>query len=160
MKRIAAISLALLCLSVGIAADTLELKNGQTLSGTYRGGTDASVRFELADGRIQTVAVTDIARITFGATAPLGRGAKDGGGGTLGRGTKDAPGGLPAGTVLTVETRTPLLSGRLKPGDGFVARMSEAVSVAGRHTDRPIRSATTSPRTRSTSTTCTPPSCT
>ena len=47
-------------------ADTITLKNGDVVNGTYLGGTARQVRVEVGDG-IQTLDVTDITRIEFGA---------------------------------------------------------------------------------------------
>lgn len=47
------------------SADTLELKNGDIIDGTYMGGTQNTVRFS-RDGVIETVAVADIIALTFG----------------------------------------------------------------------------------------------
>src|SRR5437016_3143300 len=58
--------LALFCaLAFG---DTITLRNGNVINGTYLGGTPRSVRVEVGDS-IQTVDVSDISRIDFGAIA-------------------------------------------------------------------------------------------
>ena len=46
------------------AADTLELKDGRVLQGTYLGGTRAVVRFEVG-GAVQTFSTNDIVAVTF-----------------------------------------------------------------------------------------------
>jgi len=52
---------------VGVAfADTLEMKDGRLLEGTYMGGTQTSVRFQ-ADGKVQVISVKDILALTFSA---------------------------------------------------------------------------------------------
>ncbi|HWR68103.1 MAG TPA: hypothetical protein VN416_03705 [Desulfomonilia bacterium] len=45
-------------------ADTLELKNGQILSGTYAGGTAGTVRFETAKG-VQVYTTAEVLALTF-----------------------------------------------------------------------------------------------
>ena len=50
-------------------ADTITLKNGNVVNGTYLGGTARQVRVDVGDN-IQTLDVTDIDRIEFGAPAP------------------------------------------------------------------------------------------
>ena len=56
--------IALLCATLGFA-DTITLKNGRAITGTYLGGTARSVRID--DGvDVRTVDVSDIVRIEFG----------------------------------------------------------------------------------------------
>jgi hypothetical protein len=50
-------------------ADTLYMKDGKTISGTYLGGTARQVRMEVAD-RIESYDVGDVSRIEFQAPAP------------------------------------------------------------------------------------------
>jgi hypothetical protein len=70
MKRlrfIATAALGLLFATVfvaGVAADTLELRDGRVLQGRYLGGTQAVLRFEL-NGNIQTFGVNDVVAVTF-----------------------------------------------------------------------------------------------
>jgi hypothetical protein len=45
-------------------ADTLELKNGQVVSGTYAGGTAGTVRFETAKG-VQVYKTSEVLALTF-----------------------------------------------------------------------------------------------
>lgn len=60
---------ACICASAGIlalavSADTLELKDGRLIRGTYRGGTTDSVRFDVK-GDVQVFKVDDIIALTF-----------------------------------------------------------------------------------------------
>jgi len=59
-------ALAVVTLAFG---DTITLKNGQVVNGTYLGGTARQVRIDLGD-HIQTFDVSDIVRIEFTAPAP------------------------------------------------------------------------------------------
>ncbi len=59
-----AVTVAAACLS----ADTVTLKNGRVINGTYLGGSPRQVKVEVGD-RVETVDVTDIARIEFGGSA-------------------------------------------------------------------------------------------
>src|SRR5471030_2010072 len=56
-------------------ADTIILKNGRVINGTYLGGSPRQVKVEIGD-QIQTLDVSEIARIDFGgiATIPSSRG--------------------------------------------------------------------------------------
>src|SRR5262252_1447805 len=59
-----------LALATGCFADTITMKNGRTLSGTYLGGSARQVRMDTGD-RVETLDVTDIDRIEFNnAAAP------------------------------------------------------------------------------------------
>ncbi len=60
--------IALSVASLGFA-DTLTLKNGNVVNGTFLGGTAREVRMDLGD-RIQNVDVGDIQRIEFGGPPP------------------------------------------------------------------------------------------
>jgi hypothetical protein len=51
-------------------ADTITLKNGNVINGTYLGGSAREVRVDLGD-RIQNVDVGDITRIEFGGAPPV-----------------------------------------------------------------------------------------
>ena len=60
--------IALSAASLGFA-DTITLKNGNVVNGTFLGGTAREVRMDLGD-RIQNVDVGDIQRIEFGGPPP------------------------------------------------------------------------------------------
>ena len=49
-------------------ADTITMKNGNVINGTYLGGTARQVRVDMGD-RIRTLDVTDISRIEFGGAS-------------------------------------------------------------------------------------------
>jgi len=68
MMRVLCVATALAMVAPGFA-DTITLKNGQVVTGTYLGGTARSVRIDLGD-RVQTFDVGDIVRIEFSASAP------------------------------------------------------------------------------------------
>ncbi len=53
-------------------ADTLTLRSGQVINGTFLGGTARQVRMEVGD-RIQTFDLTEVSTIHFGAAAPSAR---------------------------------------------------------------------------------------
>ena len=50
-------------------ADTITLRSGRVIDGTYLGGTSRQVRVDVGD-EVQTLDITDIARIEFGRPAP------------------------------------------------------------------------------------------
>ena len=66
--RLLQIAIALAMATVGLA-DSITLKNGQVVNGTFLGGTARQVRIDLGD-QVQNIDVADIARIDFGGGAP------------------------------------------------------------------------------------------
>ena len=60
--------LALAC-AAACRADTLTLRNGQVVQGTYMGGTARTVKMQVDDS-IKTYDVTDIATLQFTPPAP------------------------------------------------------------------------------------------
>src|SRR4051812_28056731 len=65
-------TLALLpLLTVGlVSADTLTLKNGRVLNGTFLGGTAREIRLDMGD-HVETVAVDRISGLQFDNSAPV-----------------------------------------------------------------------------------------
>jgi hypothetical protein len=64
-----------LAMAAGGLADTITLKNGRVIQGTYLGGTAREVRVDVGD-EIRTLNVSDIARIEFSPdSAPMARSA-------------------------------------------------------------------------------------
>jgi hypothetical protein len=60
-----AVTLGLLFTGTVLTADTLRLKNGDQVSGTFLGGDTRSVKFLEADGRTRTYSVSDLSGIEF-----------------------------------------------------------------------------------------------
>jgi hypothetical protein len=60
--------LALAC-AAACRADTLTLRNGQVVQGTYMGGTARTVKMQVED-TVKTYDVTDIATLQFTPPAP------------------------------------------------------------------------------------------
>ena len=60
----------LLCLlPLALSGDTVRLKSGQNVTGTWIGGDNREVRIAVGD-RVQTIAIGDILRIDFGDSVP------------------------------------------------------------------------------------------
>jgi hypothetical protein len=66
--RLTYAAIALSFVSLGLA-DTITMKSGNVINGTYLGGTARQVRVDVGD-TIQTLDVTDISRIEFGGNTP------------------------------------------------------------------------------------------
>ena len=61
--RLLTVAIAL-TLATACFADTITLKNGRVINGTYLGGTARTIRVDVGD-RVETVDVSDVARIEF-----------------------------------------------------------------------------------------------
>ncbi len=90
-KRLAGLAIVSLVASSGaVHADTLELRNGKSLSGDYRGGSSNNVRFS-SGGSTQTYSVADVDSLFFehdgdgdaNAEPTVADSADNGGGDTL-----------------------------------------------------------------------------
>jgi len=107
-------------------ADTLTLKNGQVVTGTYLGGTARSVRFDLGD-RVQTFDVSDIVRIEFSASAPQAAPSPPAQEAAV---PQAAPLGvtLPAGTNITIRMIDAVDSQTARTGQTFAASLDAPVA--------------------------------
>lgn len=130
-------------LTTGIA-DTLTLKDGRTVNGTYLGGNSRQVRMEVGDS-IQTFEIGRIAGIQFGSdtAAPVARPADPPPPQPRERGNVFRPDTsassettatrsgieLPAGTVLSVRMIDPVDSEVSRVGETFRASIDEPVVV-------------------------------
>src|SRR5436309_1036095 len=65
--RLRHVGIALSLVTAVFAADTVRLKNGRTVEGTYLGGSARQVRLEVGD-QIRSIDVGEIDRIEFGGT--------------------------------------------------------------------------------------------
>jgi hypothetical protein len=65
--------IALACASL-VFADTVTLKSGRVIQGTYLGGTARQIRVDLGD-QIQNLDVSDVSRIEFSGSAPVSQSA-------------------------------------------------------------------------------------
>jgi len=136
----------LFCLAAVLAvvpagwADTITLKSGRVVQGTYLGGSPRQVRVEVGD-QIQNIDVSDIVRIEFGGAAapPPAEAAPPPPSAPVQPpppppppaapvAATDQPGTvLPAGTNLLVRTIDGIDSQSARPGQTFAASLDEAV---------------------------------
>jgi hypothetical protein len=125
-------------------ADTITLRSGRVIDGTYLGGTSRQVRVDVGD-QIQTLDITDVARIEFGRPAPAPppvRSSSDEDRPVLRRSDsamQPAPASaatgtmeLPAGTNLVVRMIDGVDSDTNSVGQTFAASIDEPVMVDGR----------------------------
>lgn len=146
------------CLALAAAAllahaDTLYMRDGRTIRGTFLSGTSRSIRFLPDGGRAQVYTISSVDRVAFGAdsttdsTSSSGSRAAAASGleGRSGRGTYDrnAPVGsprtratssdlIPAGTVVTVRLIDAIDSDNTGVGQTFRASLDEPLVVEGR----------------------------
>lgn len=153
MKLRYAVALGCLVLVSAFAwSDTLELKNGSVIKGTYMGGSETEISFRVGSS-VQQYAIVDVASLKFDGhekptTAPSGfatrepQRAQDAG--TTNHEEKLAPSHanssstssspsvtVPAGTRLLVRTVDAVDSDTNRPGDKFLASLEEPLFVDG-----------------------------
>ncbi len=107
----------ILLASLGSAtADTLYVRNGPKVEGTFVSATNRDVRFKGSDGLIKTYAVSTIEDLEFSEARP----------------TAAKPGStvvIPAGTMITVRTIDEIDSTKVGPGQKFHASIDDPVVV-------------------------------
>lgn len=116
-------------------ADTLVLKDGQVLQGTFKGGTASALKFEV-DGTIQEVALSDITSLTFSPrqaqravaepTAPAGAAAG------AAMSTSEGPVTVPAGTRLMVKLDKAVSTASHQAGSTITAVLDIDLVVDGK----------------------------
>lgn len=126
----------------GAFADTLVLKNGNRIDGTYLGGDARTVRMTVGD-RVESYQVTEISSIQFGtvpAAAPTASAPAQAPSPTATElASRPAPGPavtgsgteIPAGTTLTVRMIDSVDSERDKVGQTFRASLDEPLMING-----------------------------
>lgn len=123
--RVIRVFLALALATMGFA-DTITLKNGQVINGTYLGGSARQVRVDLGD-QVQNIEVADISRIEFSSPAPTPPPPPP-------PPPQEAPPPqqlgvtLPAGTNFTIRMIDSVDSQKAKTGDTFAASIDSPVT--------------------------------
>jgi hypothetical protein len=129
-------------LTVGLHADTLQLRNGQRISGTFLGGDRQSIRFQADGGSAVTYQLREIDSLqigSFGGQAGGSERQRDGFGSRADRDRQPAAlvrsasdSLIPAGTVVTVRTIDRIDSDAAKAGETYRGSLDEALVVNGR----------------------------
>ena len=68
-SKVAVSFIASLCCTVSLSADTLILRDGKAIQGTYVGGTTKQVNFASSSGQMMQVPVANVMSLTFSAPA-------------------------------------------------------------------------------------------
>ncbi len=138
MKKMIAGTLASLVLVMVASADTLNLKNGTAVEGTYFGGDSRKVRFIDADGRVSTHLIDSVAGITFGdppAAAPIAApqpvAASTSGPISAPQPAATNVAAIPAGTVVTIRMIDAIDSDSTDAGSLYDASLEDAIVVNG-----------------------------
>lgn len=118
--RILISTFACLFACCALPADEVELKDGNRLTGTYRGGTATTVSFEVY-GNVMQLPTTDIVRLTFSASAPSPAPAP-----APAAAPQAAASGavtVPAGTLLLVRMVDTVATNKTKTGAKFSTKL-------------------------------------
>lgn len=126
--------LSVLLITFSVQADTLVLKNGLTLEGRYKGGTETSIKFETS-GAVQEVAVSEIKSLTF--SAPTEKAVSDQAatpaapaavaGAAAASGTQ-----IPAGTKIMIRTKEAISTASHQKGSKFTCELEADLNVDGK----------------------------
>ena len=125
-RSLAALAPLSLALSLAASGDTLELRDGRVLQGSYKGGTAEMLHFEI-DGVLRGVPLTDVLSVGF-----LGRRPED----AAGPAARQAPvapatARVAAGTRLRVRLTDTLDPRTNTPGDSFGAALEMELQANG-----------------------------
>lgn len=122
-KKTLLIFLAFLTFASFVLADTLVLKDGGVLQGTYKGGDETSVFFE-AEGKLQTIPLGNITTLTF---SPRKKAAEEASAGQTPAGTVT----VPAGSRVLVKLTKPVSTASHKQGAAFTGVLATGLAVNG-----------------------------
>jgi hypothetical protein len=134
MKKFLAAAFVSIVAMTTAFADTLTLKTGSVVDGTYLGGNSREVKFIGSDGKVSTYTVDSVASVRFGdeATAPTAAVSAPRPITAPRPSTAAMATTIPDGTVLTVRLIDSIDSDTAAVGDRFQASLDEALVVNGR----------------------------
>lgn len=132
------LAIALCLIGLSARADTLELKNGSRIEGTFRGGTDTEISFQVASS-MQKYNLADVASVNFDSdrTASDLPARPESSFASEPRTTERSGARtpelvtIPAGTRISVRTIDRIDSSENQVGDRFKASLEEALVVDG-----------------------------
>jgi hypothetical protein len=116
-------------LSTVCLADTLSLKNGKFVDGTYLGGDSRNVRIAVGD-RVETYAIGEVSSLTFGGatapTSPTRTGSR-----TVANSSNATSREVPAGSSVVVRMIDDVDSAKHGVGQTFRASLDESLMFDG-----------------------------
>jgi hypothetical protein len=132
------LTLAIVSIIGAACADTLVLRNGSTINGTYMGGTPQTFRMQVGT-TVQTYAVEDVESLTLGTSQRPRTAATPATGVSTSTAPDDsgAPGAVavngivPSGSSLTIRMSDSIDSSVSQPGDSFRASLDEPILEGG-----------------------------
>jgi hypothetical protein len=137
IKGLAVLAFAALSLS----ADTLYLRDGRTVRGTFMGGTSRDVRFMPEGGASRVYAISSVNNVVFGDDQVSSNSSVDNSGSVFGTrsatndaGTRSRDAArttVPSGTVVTIRTIDPIDSDSTNVGATFRGSLDEPLVVNG-----------------------------
>jgi hypothetical protein len=119
-------------LSAAAWADTIVLKSGTKLEGTYKGGTADVIKFEVG-GSLQEFALADVASLTFSArtTASAAKPAPQIGAAAAPTAAAAGVTSIPAGTKIMIRMKDAVSTSSHKKGATFGATLDADLVVDG-----------------------------
>jgi len=138
LKLICGFAIALLLGCVIVRADQLELRNGSVIKGTFLGGTDTQIKFQVGSS-VQQYNITDIASLQFDSDRTATDATQTQAPQTQAPQTQDSASAssssasitIPAGMQLSVRTIDAIDSTKNQVGDPFKASLEEPVVIDG-----------------------------
>jgi hypothetical protein len=119
MKKFTFVLLLAALAFVGITnADTLRLRSGQTIEGTFLGADTRQIKFLVPDGQPKTYALTDVETITFASTTAPPAPAPP---------PKPTAVTVLAGTIVLVRMVDSLATSKTKTGQIFTAILESSL---------------------------------
>ncbi|HWH69285.1 MAG TPA: hypothetical protein VNT26_07855 [Candidatus Sulfotelmatobacter sp.] len=133
----AALAASLFC-STALQADTLELRRGQVIEGTYQGGTAETIRFQTGTAT-KVFQRSEIVALTLSGGATAAQPANAGASATMGAESAPATGAgqsaptvtLPQGTALQIRMVDGVDSSKDAPGKRFTGTLESNLSANG-----------------------------
>jgi hypothetical protein len=145
-KPVAFLTAGLLLAATALTADTLRLRNGSRVEGTFLGGDTREVRFLGPDGSMKTYSVSDVSGIDFVASETASSSSPAKSNVTAATSTRPAASGsassssstsasaltVPSGTVITVRMIDSIDTDVTGAGERFRASIDDPVVVDGK----------------------------
>ncbi len=133
IHRNSLIVIILFLFSLATLADTLVLKDGKVLQGTFKGGTVEALQFEV-NGKLETVALGDITSLTFSPREAAAAAPQPAPQAAAGTAAADASGPItvPAGSKMMLKTKDAVSTASHPQGARFTAELENDLAVNGR----------------------------